>query len=164
MRTISGRKLTRLALPRSAVTAIAIAVVGCGTEREPTSPSASLPAPSHGAAAAPRTVPPLTVDDAFAAIATTAPGFGGLFRDSTGALTMYLADMKRAPAALAAIRPFLTRQHLMDGVVHIRHGAYDYRQLVAWKQRLIPVLALPGTVFTDVDEATNRLRVGVEDL
>jgi hypothetical protein len=43
-------------------------------------------------------------------------------------------------------------------------GQYGFLQLKEWRDQMDPeVLALSGVVLTDIDEATNRLRVGVED-
>ena len=45
----------------------------------------------------------------------------------------------------------------------MRQGDYDFAQLVEWKRALRPaVLGLPGVVFLDADEASNRIVVGLD--
>src|SRR5690606_13612351 len=39
----------------------------------------------------------------------------------------------------------------------------DYAELATLRERMSPVLAEPGVVFTDIDETRNELRVGVLD-
>jgi hypothetical protein len=45
-------------------------------------------------------------------------------------------------------------------VVH--QGEYDFGQLSRWYSQMRPVLGMDGVVFTDIDEAQNRLKIGVE--
>ncbi len=47
--------------------------------------------------------------------------------------------------------------------LQVLQADYDYLQLNDWFTRAVPeVLAVPGAVFADVDEGSNRLRLGVE--
>jgi hypothetical protein len=41
-------------------------------------------------------------------------------------------------------------------------GEYDILELSRWRPEIDQVLSLPGTVFTDLDESSNRLRIGIE--
>jgi hypothetical protein len=49
--------------------------------------------------------------------------------------------------------------------IEVVPGKYTFRQLKAWHDFMSrTVLAVPGVVFTDIDDGNNRLEVGIEDL
>jgi len=101
-------------------------------------------------------------DAKFAQIATQIPGFGGLFYDSTGTPTAYLVDMTSAQTAQSVLLPLLADA---KRAIVFRHGTYNFLELSNWKEALSPkVLAIPGVVFLDADEARNRVRIGVATL
>lgn len=88
-------------------------------------------------------------------LARTIPGFGGFYLDDQGVPTVYLTDVGQRGAAEAAL-----------GASNIRvlQGDYTYQELDRWFTRVSPeALAVTGTVFTDLDEAMNRVLVGVEN-
>jgi hypothetical protein len=90
-------------------------------------------------------------------------GFGGFFFDAAGTPTVYLSDPSRRGAAERALAPFFHAQGLGSPQLSVLRGDFDYAQLEQWLDRVSPpALAVPGAVFTDVDEASNRLRIGVE--
>ena len=61
-------------------------------------------------------------------------------------------------SALGLARPRYNR-------IEILEGPYTFVQLKAWHDLMSPlVLAIPGAVSTDINHATNRIRVGVEML
>lgn len=109
---------------------------------------------------------PLTLDQEFAKLAGQTPGFGGLFYDSTGALTVYLTDPARRASAASMIGAFLD-QHGANGAVagnmRVRQGAYDYRDLLRWHEILSGSLDIPGITQRDIDESRNRIAIGVRD-
>lgn len=91
------------------------------------------------------------------------PGFGGFFLDRTGTPTVYLTEAGSRGAAERALDGYLARRG--PGQLRVARAQYQYRQLEGWYQRLTPAaLAVPGAIFVDNDEASNRVRVGVEDL
>ena len=45
----------------------------------------------------------------------------------------------------------------------VQRGRWEFAQLAAWRGRLMPVMSVPGVVLSDVDEARNQIRIGVED-
>jgi hypothetical protein len=112
-----------------------------------------------------------TSDDRLAAVAREVPGFGGMFYDQDGTLQVYMSGQKGpAPAALiASLDDVITREigrgeRLSGSGIEILDGQYGFLDLYNWQQQMSPaVLALPGVVFTDIDEKTNRLRIGVTD-
>ena len=93
-----------------------------------------------------------TLDDEYAELADRIPGFGGLFLDEAGHAHVYLTDVSRGREV----------QELAAGGVQVHRGDYDFRSLAGWKSRLLPLLDLPGAVFLDADERSNRLVLGVE--
>ncbi|HEX5084607.1 MAG TPA: hypothetical protein VFY40_21405 [Blastocatellia bacterium] len=112
-----------------------------------------------------------TSDDRLAAVAREVPGFGGMFYDQDGTLQVYLSGQKGpAPAALiASLDDVITREvgkgeRLSGRGIEIIDGQYGFLDLYDWQRQMSPtVLAIPGVVFTDIDEKTNRLRIGVTD-
>ncbi|HLL48529.1 MAG TPA: hypothetical protein VK399_17645 [Longimicrobiaceae bacterium] len=103
-------------------------------------------------------------------IAGQLPGFGGYYFDSDGNLVAYLTDLRQAGTARALLEPLL-RGRIADAgqkrsarpEVQFREGRYDFPQLAGWRDRMLgPVLDLEGVVFLDLDEAANRLAVGVD--
>ncbi len=92
-----------------------------------------------------------------AVLARTVPGFGGFFYDN-GVPTVYLTDVgpgQRAAAAAALGRAV--------SEIHVRQGRFTYQQLDHWfNATSLEALAQSGVVFVDLDEAANRVTVGVE--
>jgi hypothetical protein len=116
--------------------------------------------PGQDAEGAELATPPRAVRDLgpqapdLALLAATIPEFGGLYFEG-GVPTVYLTDVgqrSKADAALAAL-----------GTVRVLQGAYTYKQLDDWFQPVSrAALALPGVVVVDLDEAANRVFIGVE--
>jgi hypothetical protein len=96
---------------------------------------------------------PRSIDQEFIEMGTEIPGFGGYFYDEQDRLNVFLKDTEGPEAAA-----FRDQE---PGVV-IRRGDYGFGELAAWRQELRQVLALPGVVFLDVDEAANRIRIGID--
>jgi hypothetical protein len=94
-----------------------------------------------------------SADDELLRIGREIPGFGGLFYDEQGRPTVYLLDPQGAGAsALKSLGP----------EVRVRRGEYEFARLLDWRLKLRPLLALPGVVYLDVDEARNRVVLGLD--
>lgn len=93
------------------------------------------------------------------------PGFGGFFLDPAGAPTVYLSrGSSRAPAE-RALAGYLTARGLTTAAVRVIEGRYGWQQLQRWQEAAtVEALAVPGAVFVDNDETSNRVRIGVENL
>jgi hypothetical protein len=112
-----------------------------------------------------------TSDDQLAAVARQVPGFGGMYFDQDGTLQVYMMKQTgpATEALMASLDEVITREvgkgeRLSRSGVEILEGQYDFQELYRWQQQMSPtMLALPGVVFTDIDDMTNRLRIGVED-
>jgi hypothetical protein len=111
-----------------------------------------------------------TLDHEFVRLAREIPGFGGIFYDESGALNVVMAPVV-APMASAELRQGLAARLEAMGQpagaaqgVRVREGKYDFLQLFEMRQRVDQaVWGLQGIVFTDADEAANRVAIGVED-
>jgi transposase-like protein len=105
-------------------------------------------------------------DDLFAEVAAAVPGFGGLFLDESGVLNVYLLDPAQEGAttgATAAIAAVFGPDRFPQVEVRAVQGAYGFSQLYEWRKALRrDVLGLPGVTTLDIDDLTNRLRIGVE--
>jgi hypothetical protein len=98
------------------------------------------------------------------AVARAVPGFGGLFLDSSGRPAVYLTDLRQRGAAERALTGFMRSEGFSASQLQVLKGDFDYLTLDGWLNRATPeALALPGAVFIDLDEVSNRVRIGVED-
>ena len=122
--------------------------------------------------AAPAQAPGIeSLDDQFTAIARQVPGFGGLYFDQDGTMKVYMVGQKEPvnDNLISSLDDVITREigggeRLTHSGVEVIEGQYSFLDLHSWHQELSPaVLSLPGVVFTDLDEKTNRLRIGVTD-
>jgi len=119
------------------------------------------------------TAPPLqSLDATFADIAGEIPGFGGLYFDEQGNPNVYMAPVDGVAAlgaeALAGQLNSGLRARGLEGNISaqdlvIRAGNYNFRQLSGFHRDIVPVLGAPGVVFTDADETSNRIVVGIEE-
>ena len=98
------------------------------------------------------------------ALARGVRGFGGFFLDREGAPTVYLADAGDRGAAQRALAPFFAARGIDASRLRVLHADFDYARLEGWFDQASPeALSVPGAVFADLDEATNRLRIGVSN-
>ncbi len=102
-------------------------------------------------------------EELYAAIARDLPGFGGLFFDAAGDLNVYLTDPSREAAARSVVAAALGPKGMGKAGFRVQRGRWEFAQLAAWRGRLMSVMSVPGVVLSDVDEARNQIRIGVED-
>ena len=113
-----------------------------------------------GSRAAVVSAPP-TLDDLFARVARSVPGFGGMYLAKDGTLQVYLVDPSQKAAAEKAIVAVFGPRYVRRGVRVIK-GTYGFLRLKQWQDRQrLHTLALPGVVLTGIDEAKNRLEIGL---
>ena len=107
-----------------------------------------------------------TLDDQFAAIARRVPEFGGMFLSGNEqTLSVYLTDT--SPRKIAAVRRAIVAVFgaptIPSGGIKPIKGQYQFLQLREWYTQMVgPVLMIPGVTATDINEATNRLVIGLE--
>jgi hypothetical protein len=92
-----------------------------------------------------------------------APGFGGMFIDSDGRLAVYLLDIRQLDAARSAIEAVFGSSRVPVAGVRAVPGQYAVSQLKVWTERTGTLLEMPGVTMVDLDEAKNRVTVGVEE-
>lgn len=98
------------------------------------------------------TGPPVTPDTKLADLAKAIPGFGGFFYDRDRIPHVWVIGHEGYAAA---------RDHF--GPKTVFHAAqYEMTKLLDWRARARRVLALPGVASLDLDEARNRVVVGIE--
>jgi hypothetical protein len=97
------------------------------------------------------------------ALARAVPGFGGFFVDQQGTPTVYLASPGGRAAAERALTPWFRERNRAVAALRVLPAQFAWTDLERWFTQASPeVLAVPGVVFTDADEAGNRVRIGVE--
>ncbi len=135
------------------------------------SPNAPM-GPDAGDAALNRAAPQgaiHTPDDEFARVARAeVPGFAGFYLQNDGTPVVRLVD----PAQRGAAQRYLA-QHFIRARSGRHAGApqqpvfvqaaYDFAQLKGWSEALHPMLGRSDVFLIDVDEAQNRVLVGVAD-
>jgi len=109
-----------------------------------------------------------TVDDQFVAVAERIPEFGGAWvTDQEGGRVLHVwLTEPSATRAEAAQRALVDEfgSHFADASVEPLQAQYSFMELKRWSDRAFPeVLAVPGVVFTDIDERRNRLLIALED-
>lgn len=87
------------------------------------------------------------------------PGFGGLFIDR-GIPTIYLTDVSQRGAAERLLGGFVRGR---GSRLQVLQAQFAYRDLEGWFARVShEAFAQGGVVFVDLDEAANRVLVGIE--
>jgi hypothetical protein len=91
------------------------------------------------------------------------PGFGGFYLDEQGTPVVYLKNPAERGNAERALAPFLQRHGMFSSRLRVLSARYDFDQLEAWLSLISgQVLSVPGAVFVDANEATNRVTIGLE--
>ncbi len=104
-----------------------------------------------------------TLDDLLIEVARRAPGFGSMFIDEDGRLTVHLIDPEESAAAEEAIAVVFGRERIPPGGMRVIPGQYSFLQLKSWYDQLGSLFRIRGVVMVDMDDRRNRLAVGVED-
>ena len=150
--------------PRALALAVVVGSVGCRDVELPSAPGVSplvIGSPVSGYALAQGALEEAAAPDQMD-VAALVPGFGGYFLDESGAPTVHLTDVSQRGAAEQALAAFLEDRGFTAADLQVRQGAYAYAQLYAWyRQARADVFSVAGAILGDVDEANNRIRVGV---
>jgi hypothetical protein len=101
-------------------------------------------------------------DDLLVRVERQVPGFGGMFVDREGRLAVYLLDKSQLAGARAAIEAVFGAESVPAAGVRALQGQYAVSQLKAWSETAGAILELPGVTAVDLDEARNRVAIGVE--
>lgn len=110
------------------------------------------------------------------------PGFGGMFYDDNGNLNVYFsgaawlesnnapeAAKQRVKTALTAvfnedlsIRSSASGASTSAGIQFLQ-GQFSIHELARWRVKVEALMHIQGVVLSDLDEAKNRLKMGVEN-
>src|SRR5262245_54234336 len=104
-----------------------------------------------------------THDELLLEVERRAPGFGGMFVDSDGKLTVYLLDTRQLPVARSAVESVFGPQSVPAAGAKAIVGQYTFSQLHTWAKNARDVLKARGVTMVDADEAKNRVAIGVEN-
>jgi hypothetical protein len=128
----------------------------CSDTTQPTSPTNQTPsAPDLRTAQQPEADPN--------GLARGVRGFGGFFFDAQGAPTIYLKEAAQRGNAERALTAWLQARGLDPSALRVLKGDFDWADLERWQTTASEqVLGVAGAVFVDADEASNRVRIGVE--
>lgn len=145
-----------------------VVLVGCSqADHSPTGPSlASKAQPEFAISVTQPSGRPKTQDEIFADIATHVPGYAGTYYDHDGTPITNLVDLSKSAAAEQAIAPLIRSGRDGAGSVRsqFRKVAYNFLQLKQWKDYATStILSRPNVVFVDIDEANNRISIGVRN-
>ena len=141
-----------------ALTAAAIAVSAC-SDTQLTTPENEGPAPVLNQSGGLQSAE--SIQDR---LARTVPGFGGFYLDESDRPTAYLSATVNRGEAMRALNAELRQLGLSRGDVQVLPAAHLWTELTRWKAAATPAaLALEGVAWTDADESSNRVRIGVTD-
>lgn len=104
---------------------------------------------------------PRTMDDQLHEVAEKVPGFGGMFLEED-ILKVYLVNPEKKSAAEEAIASVFGRERIPREGIQVLRGEYSFTQLKEWHNRMGGLFDIQGVFYTDVDESSNRLKVGVK--
>jgi hypothetical protein len=140
---------------RLALTGLVALAAACSDLDQPTGPTADLPDPAFAAVQASER------GEEMSSLARAVPGFGGLYLEE-GVPTVWLTNPAGRAAAEPAIRGFLRARGIDASTVRVRQGRHSWQELERWFARASDVaFADRNAVFVDLDEANNRVTVGV---
>jgi len=156
-------------LPVLAGAAVLLSACADKQPLDPRAEIAEVDAPTFNRQHAPGLQRVKGLDAEFVQVAQEVPGFGGMFYDEAGNLNVYMTRGHIQAAQESELKANLARSIRARGrdvsTAHqmiIREGEFDFLQLAGWSERALPVLSVPGVVFTDIDESQNKLVVGIE--
>jgi hypothetical protein len=113
------------------------------------------------------------VDAEFTRLAREIPGFGGMYFDRAGRLTVHMkapaganATIQRGADVLGRLRArgsaAVQRRLASSTEVVTKAATYDYVELQAYRARLKGLSKVRGLVYVDTDEERNRIRIGIQ--
>jgi hypothetical protein len=103
-----------------------------------------------------------TYDDLLVRVDERTPGFGGMFIDADGRLVVYLLDTSQLEPTRSAIEAVFG-SNTLPADVRAMQGQYSVSQLKMWTDRLAALWEMPAVTTVDLDEASNRVAVGIVD-
>lgn len=142
-----------------ALASLAYSVIGCTDDQAPPSEaiSAELAHVIDGDS-------PLHLDELLAEIGDSVPEFGGVFYDADAQLVILATDAPDRELLDALLVRVLGLPPSDVAIAQVKPCTYTFAELHSWHGQLgRVVLPLPEVSMTDVDEATNRVTLGLID-
>jgi hypothetical protein len=135
---------------------VLLLAAACSDQNEPAGPTPPPESPSFQPTIQGTTDDPIS-------LARGIPGFGGFYIDDRGSPIVYLKNAAERGNAARALAPFLRAHGLAASQLRVLPARYEWAQLERWfALASTEVLAVAGGVFVDADEASNKVRIGVE--
>ena len=108
---------------------------------------------------------PETLDEYYARLSDSIPGFAGFYFDN-GDPVVALTNIDKREVALTKLRHLTQKKgsarRARIGTVRLKKAMHDFKTLHRWRQWIDRnLMSTEGVVLTDIDEANNRIRVGV---
>ncbi len=143
-------------LNRVALASTALVIGACSETTQPNTPAdQSSSSPDFRTAQQPAADPN--------GLARGVPGFGGFFIDAQGTPTIYLKEAAQRANTERALGSWLQARGIAPSSLKVLKGDFSWADLERWQvQASEQVLGVAGAVFVDADEASNRVRIGVE--
>lgn len=106
---------------------------------------------------------PRMLDDRFAAVAQIAPAFAGMYTDADEEhLYVRLTDMSQVGEVERAIAAVFGDDQILNAGIHALPADYSFIALKRWYESGVRgALAMDGVSYTDINEAENRISIGV---
>jgi hypothetical protein len=170
-----GKKTTRKLVFLGLFIVLAFVVSSCSTK-----PIPEKPKPDG------TEEPAQNLDEQLLQMGERLPGFGGMFFDEAGTLNVYVTNLAEGLSAQAlearraevetALTDVFGKELLEQGAgqrqglsiqtastaeVKVIEGQYDIAKLAQWRKNMDSSLALTGVILSDLDEANNRVRIGI---
>lgn len=141
------------------VTALPVVPARADDDLEPDDPEITTSAPANDEAHG------LLFDERLAMIAARVPEFGTLYVDEA-ARTLVVHVTERRPQTVADLRRALREAfpgEKLPGRIRLVDGQFSFEQLNRWHERARQLFTtMDEVVLLDVDDRTNRLRIGVD--
>lgn len=133
-----------------------LAVAACDTSKDTTGPARSPDEPALARVAQDPT-------PTLGTLADVIPSFGGLYINAAGQPTVLLTDGGDGVVARRALTRFARELGVDPSEIQVQQAAFRFQQLNGWYERVwAQALEQPGAVYSDLDEANNRILIGVE--
>lgn len=163
------------------IISISLALSSCESALNQNTPASSQPRVATSQANNTQRTKPqsLTYDQKLVQLAKEIPGFGGLFINQSGQLSIYMTHPTKQKAKAAAVLSSFTplakslahlknegQKYQSASVSHmaIKKGQYTFLQLYAWKGQIrSKILSMKGVYSDGIDESQNQLSIGVKD-
>jgi hypothetical protein len=103
-------------------------------------------------------------------VAERVPEFGGVFYDANGDINVYLMNSAQQEEARPALIAVFGKEFFLQDFTHqsrkmiVLQGQYGFSELSEWRRRARVIFKDSRVIFLDIDEARNRISIGVENI